>query len=597
MASTKAGNPIDWQPDTFRPSANFEPSLWGDRFSSFHLDNQAFEMYSKEVEVLKEEVRSMLIDAESKASEKMNLINTIERLGVFYHFEKEIEEKLEQIFHSHSHLEDHEDYNDLSTAAIHFRIFRQHGYNMSCDVFNKFKDNNGKFNENLTRDVMGMLSLYEASHLRINGEDIIDEALAFTTTHLESMVTDELSPFLAKQVMHALEQPLHKGIPRLEARRYISIYEEDVSKNKLLLKLAKFDFNLLQLTHKQELCHMSRWWNDLGFESKLPFVRSRVVECYFWAMTAYFEPHYSLGRIILAKIIVMSSVLNDIYDEYGTIEELKLFTDAMQRAIINLYEEFDKEMTKQGRSYSVDGSKYAFKEIARSYHMEAKWCKEGYVPSFDEFMSNALNSVGYYLLTASSFVGMGAIATTETFGWIKDKPKILVASRTIVRLMDDIVDYEEDLEKGHVATGIICYMKEHAGMSKEEPYGWPDDYRHVPASDYWHAPTAADYWHVPTFDYRHVPAVADYRLVPAVDYLQTPTATDFRHVPTFDYRHVPAATDYRHVPTVDYRQVPIVVDYRQTPMVDYWQVANQHVTPVSQPSVLGEQPMVNQSYG
>ncbi|XP_059644324.1 valerianol synthase TPS1A-like isoform X2 [Cornus florida] len=460
MASTKADNPINCQPDTFRPSSNFEPSLWGDRFSSFHLDNQAFEMYGKEVEVLKEEVRSMLIDAESKASEKMNLINTLERLGVSYHFEKEMEEKLEQIFHSHAHLEDHEDYNDLSTAAIHFRIFRQHGYNMSCDVFNKFKDNNGKFNENLTRDVMGMLSLYEASHLRINGEDILDEALAFTTTHLESMVTDELSPFLAKQVMHALEQPLHKGIPRSEARHYISIYEEDASKNELLLKLAKFDFNLLQLTHKQELCHMSRWWKDLGFESKLPYARSRVVECYFWAMTAYFEPHYSLGRMILAKIIVMTSVLNDIYDEYGTIEELKLFTDAMQRldisvieqlpdymkiyyrAIINLYEEFDKEMTKQGRSYSVDGSKYAFKEITRSYHMEAKWCKEGYVPSFDEFMSNALNSAGYYLLTTSSFVGMGAIATTEAFDWIKDKPKILVASSTIVRLMDDIVDYK-----------------------------------------------------------------------------------------------------------------------------------------------------------
>ncbi|XP_059638799.1 valerianol synthase TPS1B-like [Cornus florida] len=169
------------------------------------------------------------------------------------------------------------------------------------------------------------------------------------------------------------------------------------------------------------------------------------------------------------------------------------------RALLNLYEEFEKEMTKQGRSYSVCGSKnvvcpfhglkrtiistlyilivtriyfvlthYQLQELARSYYVEAKWFNEGYVPSFDEYMGNALNTAGYSLLTTSSFVGMGEIGTTEAFDWIKNKPKILVASCTIVRLMDDIVDYEEEQERGHFATGIICYMKEHAGMSIEE---------------------------------------------------------------------------------------------------------------------------------
>ncbi|XP_059643780.1 valerianol synthase TPS8-like [Cornus florida] len=487
MASTTVhGNPMNClQSETPRPLANFKPSLWGDRFSSFVLDNQAYELHSKEIEVLKEEVRSLLVNAKSTTAEKMSLTNTLERLGIFYHFEKEIEEQLEQIFHSHVHLENNEDCNDLFIAAVHFRVFRQHGHNISCDVFIKFKDNNGKFNENLTRDVMGMLSLYEAAHLRIHGEDILDEALAFTTTHLESMVT-ELSPFLAKQVMHALKQPLHKGLPRSEARHYISVYEEDASKNDLLLKLAKLDFNLVQLMHKQELCHVSRWWKELDFDSRLPYSRNRVVECYFWAMTAYFEPCYSFGRIMLAKIIIMASILDDTYDAYGTIEELNPFTDAVQRwdmsavnplpdymkilyrALLNLYEEFEKEMTKQERSYSVCGSKNALQELIGSYYVEAKWFNEGYVPSFNEYMGNALNTAGYSLLTTSSFMGMGEIGTTEAFDWIKNKPKILVASCTIVRLMDDIVDYEEEQERGHVATGIICYMKEHAGMSKEE---------------------------------------------------------------------------------------------------------------------------------
>ncbi|XP_059665358.1 valerianol synthase TPS1A-like [Cornus florida] len=359
MASIEVSNPINCQPEISRPLANFPPSIWGDRFLSFSLDNQVFEMNAKEIEVLKEEVKIILVAAKNKPVEKINLINTIERLGISYHFEKEIEDQLEQIFHSLADLED----NDLCTAAISFRVFRQHGYNMSSDIFNKFKDSNGEFKENLTSDVMGMLNLYEAAHLRIHGEDILDEALAFTITHLESMVT-HLSPFLAKQVMHALNQPLHMGIPRVETRYYISIYQEDVSKNELLLKLAKLDFNQLQSMHKQELCHVSRWWKDLEFMSKLSYTRDRIVECYFWAMTIYFEPRYSMGRIMLAKTVAMQTIMDDTYDAFGTLEELEPFTDAIQRwdisaidqlpdymkifyrMLLDFYDDIEKEMTK-----------------------------------------------------------------------------------------------------------------------------------------------------------------------------------------------------------------------------------------------------------
>ena len=119
-------------------------------------------------------------------------------------------------------------------------------------MFNKFKDVHGNFSEKLTGDVEGMLSLYEASHLRIHGEDILDEALVFTSTHLESIAT-QLGPFLATQVNHSLKQPLHLGLPRLEARHFISIYQQDPAHNKILLTLAKLDFNSLQNLHQKEV--------------------------------------------------------------------------------------------------------------------------------------------------------------------------------------------------------------------------------------------------------------------------------------------------------------------------------------------------------
>jgi (-)-germacrene D synthase len=125
-----------------------------------------------------------------------------------------------------------------------------------ADKLTKFKESNGNFKESLISDARGMLSLYEATHLKIHGEAILDEALVFTTTHLES-VASHLSPSLAAQVSHALKQPIRKGLPRLEARNFFAIYQEDPSHDKVLLTFAKLDFNLLQKMHQKEVSEIS----------------------------------------------------------------------------------------------------------------------------------------------------------------------------------------------------------------------------------------------------------------------------------------------------------------------------------------------------
>lgn len=69
----------------------------------------------------------------------------------------------------------------------------------------------------------------------------------------------------------------------------------------------------------------------MDFARKLPFARDRMVECFFWILGVYFEPNYSLARRILTKVIAMTSIMDDIYDVYGTPEELKLFTEVIER--------------------------------------------------------------------------------------------------------------------------------------------------------------------------------------------------------------------------------------------------------------------------
>ncbi|PIN05647.1 Vetispiradiene synthase [Handroanthus impetiginosus] len=350
------------QQEIIRRVASFSPSSWGDLFvNSCSIDNQVPESYAKEIEELKEKLRKMIVANEKKLKEKLVLIDTVERLGLSYHFENEIQAQLQLLFNECFNLENKE--KDLFISALEFKLMRQHGFDASSCVFERFIENNGKLKENLKSDIKGLLSLFEAAHLRYPGETILDEALIFSTAILETIVhKQELSSILIiRQAKHALEQSLQRSIQRLEARYFIDFYEEDEGKDESLLRLAKLDFNQLQMLHRKEVYEISSWWKDLDLISKLSYARDRVVECYFWSLGMYFEPQYSRARVMLAKTIAMISMIDDTYDSYGTIEELEIFTQAIERwdikemdklpdymkicykALLDLYDQYEEE--------------------------------------------------------------------------------------------------------------------------------------------------------------------------------------------------------------------------------------------------------------
>ncbi|XP_010247958.1 PREDICTED: (-)-germacrene D synthase-like [Nelumbo nucifera] len=471
--------------ELIRHTTTFHPSIWGDRFITYTCDNMKLESYNQQVEELKEEVRSILRNSANKPLEMLSLIDGVQRLGLGYQFEREIDKMLEQIFDAHIvYFNDMDD--NLNAVALLFRLLRQHGYNIPCDVFKKFRDEDGKFRESLARDIQGMLSLYEAAYLGKRGEEVLDEALAFTTAHLKSTVaTDTTSPTLVKQVKHALEQPLHRGIPKIEARHYISFYEEDKSRIQVLLKLAKLDFNRTQLLYLNELSQVSRWWKNIDFTSKTPYARDRLVECYFWSAGVYPEPQYSLGRKILAKIIAITTILDDTYDAYGTFEELQLLTDAIRRwdanetdklpeymkviyvTLLNIYNEIEEEMRKEGRCFCVSYAKEAMKDLIEAYQIEATWLKEGHIPTFEEFSKLGLITSTCIMMTNVIFACMGEMATKEVFDWLSKTPDAVKSTCIIGRFLDDIQTNEFEQERGHVCSSIECYMKQY-GVSSEE---------------------------------------------------------------------------------------------------------------------------------
>ncbi|MFQ6658664.1 hypothetical protein Gotur_027821 [Gossypium turneri] len=57
-------------------------------------------------------------------------------------------------------------------------------------------------------------------------------------------------------------------------------------------------------------------------KDKLPFARDRMVECYFWAIGSVPDPKFSKYRRNLTKFGSLTTILVDVYDIYGSMDEL-----------------------------------------------------------------------------------------------------------------------------------------------------------------------------------------------------------------------------------------------------------------------------------
>ncbi|WKA11625.1 hypothetical protein VitviT2T_029105 [Vitis vinifera] len=111
------------------------------------------------------------------------------------------------------------------------------------------------------------------------------------------------------------------------------------------------------------------------------------------------------------------------------------------QALLDAYKEIEEKENEE-RSYCVHYAKEAMKSAVRAYHNESKWFHREYVPTVEEYLSVALVTSDVTLFTIISFVGMGRMATKEVFDWVWNDPKIMKATSTIIRLMDDMASHE-----------------------------------------------------------------------------------------------------------------------------------------------------------
>ncbi|KAL8199345.1 hypothetical protein R6Q57_012913 [Mikania cordata] len=233
---------------------------------------------------------------------------------------------------------------------------------------------------------------------------------------------------------------------------------------------------VILVSAKKTLLQM--WWKDLNSKVKLSYVRDRAPELYLWILALFLEPYYSQDRIITTKIIHLAMMLDDTYDAYATIEEIRLLTQAINKwdisAMLQLPEclkpfyemllhefvEFNKQLPQLETSNLVfEASKKAFQELARGYHQEAEWRHSGEVPSFEEYTRVGVTTSTHNFISVSAFMGMGEIVTKEAFTWYQSHPKILTTSASISRLHDDVMTVEFERERCPSAKCIEAYIK------------------------------------------------------------------------------------------------------------------------------------------
>nr|CAB3479911.1 unnamed protein product [Digitaria exilis] len=92
--------------------------------------------------------------------------------------------------------------------------------------------------------------------LRIHGEETLDDMITFNKSRLQYMMMKNLEPHLAEEVRCTLETPRFRRVERVEARRYISVYEKKAVKwdeqttDKFPAHMKALLVNILKTTNK-----------------------------------------------------------------------------------------------------------------------------------------------------------------------------------------------------------------------------------------------------------------------------------------------------------------------------------------------------------
>ncbi|KAK4423940.1 Tricyclene synthase 0e23, chloroplastic [Sesamum alatum] len=447
----------------------------------------------REYEEKKKEVGQLLLQSndEENPMDSLMFVDATQRVGVDHHFEEEIDMILRRQYNCSAKSVC---FHGLHDVSLFFRLLRQQGYHVSADVFNNFKGKDGKFKDTLKQDIKGLMALYEAAQLSFKGEDIIDEADDFSRLHLSACLLGNMPEKSCSQeaIRKTLRHPQHKSIARLSSAK--SILHGDLLKGskvweKSLRELVSMDSLIAKSLHQEELLQVSKWWKDLGLSEKLPNARNQAVKWYTWSMASIDDPRLSFQRIELTKPIAFIYLIDDIFDLYGTINELTLFTEAINRwddtaiemlpaymrmsykSLVDTTNEIAHNIHEKHGHNPINALKATWASLCDAFLVEARWFASGELPTAQEYLENGKVSTGAHVVLVHLFflLGLGGFTNGgDDEINLNHTSKLMSSIATILRLWDDLGSSKDEQQDGQDGSYITCYMKDEPNVSEKQ---------------------------------------------------------------------------------------------------------------------------------
>ena len=133
---------------------------------------------------------------------------------------------------------------------------------------------------------------------------------------------------------------------------------------------------------------------------ELKYARNQPLKWFTWSMAMLTDPSLSEERIELTKAISFIYVIDDIFDVYGTIDDLTLFTEAVNRYFPDIIEINDSKILK----YNL----YRW-DIAASEHLP------DYMKKCFRTLHEITNEIGYKVCKKHGFNPIDHLAKTVLY--------------------------------------------------------------------------------------------------------------------------------------------------------------------------------------
>ncbi|CAJ1961468.1 unnamed protein product [Sphenostylis stenocarpa] len=426
--------------------------------------------------------------------EILHVVDIIQRLGIEHHFEGEIEavlQKQHSIFSTH--LSDLANNHKLYELALQFRLLRQRGrhvhaatnFNGCADVFDSLKSNKREFREKYGEDVKSLIALHEATQLSIEGEDSLDDAGNLSRQLLHAWLKRHKEHHEAMYVANTLQHPLHYGLSRFRDRSIVLSDYKTKKEWRCLEELAEINSCIVRLMNQNEIIQVYKWWKDLGMAREENFSTYQPLKWYIWPMACFTDPRFSEQRIELTKSISLIYLIDDIFDVYGTLDQLTLFTDAVNRwelagteelpdfmkiclsVLYDVTNDFAQMIYKRHGLNPIETLKRSWVHLLNAFLEEAHWLNGGHLARSEEYLKNGIVSTGVHVVLVHAFFLLDHSINMETVAIMDNFPQIVHSVAKILRLSDDL-EGAKNHEKGLDGSYLDCYMNEHQNVSAEE---------------------------------------------------------------------------------------------------------------------------------